>query len=120
MSAYGIRLHRMLSEAEDDGTAQSGYASGAVDTDNGTSLLPEFGTSDAEQQPHSQRLSWKEISLWMWPLFTERWRRLRTEVLALAPCPLHDRYTHEPLDRLPSPIPLLYGERCGNLLTRDH
>ena len=115
MSAYGIRLHRLLSEAEADGVMQSGTASRAIDADIGTGPMPEFGNSDAGEQPGSGLLSWKDISLWMWPLFTERWRRFRTEVLALAPCPLHDRHMHAPLDSLPPPVPLLYGERWGNI-----
>ena len=116
ISAYGIRLHRMLSEAEAGGIMQSAAAaSRPIDADIGTSPMPVFRNSDEEKQPDSQFLSWKEISLWMWPLFTERWRRFRTEVLALAPCPLHDRHTHDPLDRLPPPVPLLYGERWGNI-----
>ncbi|GAX75424.1 hypothetical protein CEUSTIGMA_g2868.t1 [Chlamydomonas eustigma] len=55
------------------------------------------------------QVSWKEVTLWMWPLFTERWAKFRTEILSLAPCPLYDRNSHLPLTDLPPAITLLYG-----------
>lgn len=45
----------------------------------------------------------------MWPLFTERWERLRSETRALSRL-LHCRRTHQPLQQLPLATPLLYGK----------
>ena len=113
MSAYGTRLYRMLTDAEDsskDAAAGSwGHAAGSGKEESSIASTDAGGRSDVgSQQP---LLSWKEVSLWMWPLFTQRWERFRTETLALAPCPLHDRLTHEPVAKLPSPVPLVYGEQ---------
>ncbi len=50
----------------------------------------------------SSVVSWGDVEHWMWPLFTERWHRWRTQ-LGLSSVPLLDS------SRLPKPTPVLYG-----------
>ena len=124
LAAYGTRLYGLLTEAETDGgrrrdvavTAPGGAGSSGVTEDEGASqplwLADTESNGGGSSGPLSRRfprLSWQEVVHWMWPLFTERWTRIRSELLALAPSPLHDRVTLRPHDRLPQAVPLLYG-----------
>ncbi|KAJ7968095.1 Sterol 3-beta-glucosyltransferase [Quillaja saponaria] len=56
------------------------------------------------------KVSWKDVTHWMWPLFTENWGLWRCDDLHLSPCPFTDPVTSLPTwhYRLPSPL-LLYG-----------
>ena len=125
LAAYGTRLYGRLTEAEADGgssgetavTAPGGAESSGVTEDEEASQplrIAEMegdggGGSSGPLSRRLPRLSWREVTHWMWPLFTERWTWLRSELLALAPSPLHDRVTQLPLDCLPQAVPLVYG-----------
>ncbi len=50
----------------------------------------------------AEQVGWAEVEHWMWPLFSEGWRRWRAETLGLPPVPLSGV-------PLPRPPPLLYG-----------
>ncbi|KAH7575685.1 hypothetical protein JRO89_XS02G0193200 [Xanthoceras sorbifolium] len=56
------------------------------------------------------KVCWKDVIHWMWPLFTENWGLWRSEELNLSPCPFTDPVTGLPTwhERASSPI-LLYG-----------
>ena len=121
LAVYGTRLYGLLTEAEADGgrrrdvavTAPGGAGSSGVTEDEASQPLrhaeTEGGGGGSGLLGRLPRLSWREVVHWMWPLFSERWTRIRSELLALAPSPLHDRVTLRPLDRLPQAVPLLYG-----------
>ncbi|XP_031505146.1 sterol 3-beta-glucosyltransferase UGT80A2 isoform X2 [Nymphaea colorata] len=56
------------------------------------------------------KVSWKDVTHWMWPLFTENWGSWRSQCLRLSACPLTDPVTGLPMlhDWPQSPL-LLYG-----------
>ncbi|CAN6455949.1 unnamed protein product [Victoria cruziana] len=62
------------------------------------------------QEAQPGKVSWKDVTHWMWPLFTENWVTWRRQCLKLSPCPLTDPVTGLPkLHDWPwSPL-LLYG-----------
>ncbi|XVE48689.1 hypothetical protein DITRI_Ditri01bG0022600 [Diplodiscus trichospermus] len=62
------------------------------------------------QEAPADKVSWKDVIHWMWPLFSENWQSWRSEDLNLSPYPFTDPVTCLPTwhDRLPSPL-LLYG-----------
>ncbi|XP_031505147.1 sterol 3-beta-glucosyltransferase isoform X3 [Nymphaea colorata] len=57
-----------------------------------------------------RQASWKDVTHWMWPLFTENWGSWRSQCLRLSACPLTDPVTGLPMlhDWPQSPL-LLYG-----------
>ncbi|PIA25440.1 hypothetical protein AQUCO_11400011v1 [Aquilegia coerulea] len=61
------------------------------------------------QRVPTHRVCWKDVTHWMWPLFTEDWGSWRSK-LHLSPCPFTDPITGLPTthDWAPSPL-LLYG-----------
>ncbi|XWS67593.1 hypothetical protein CRYUN_Cryun04dG0019100 [Craigia yunnanensis] len=62
------------------------------------------------QEAPTDKVCWKDVIHWMWPLFSENWESWRSEDLNLSPYPFTDPVTGLPSwhDRLPSPL-LLYG-----------
>ncbi|XP_041011635.1 sterol 3-beta-glucosyltransferase UGT80B1 isoform X1 [Juglans microcarpa x Juglans regia] len=62
------------------------------------------------QEAPINKVCWKDVIHWMWPLFTENWGSWRYDDLNLSPCPFTDPVTALPTwhDRPPSPL-LLYG-----------
>ncbi|XP_058191829.1 sterol 3-beta-glucosyltransferase UGT80A2 [Rhododendron vialii] len=62
------------------------------------------------QEAPINKVGWKDVTHWMWPLFTEDWGLWRSVQLKLSPYPFTDPVTGLPLwhDRSPSPL-LLYG-----------
>ncbi|KAK9286929.1 hypothetical protein L1049_015337 [Liquidambar formosana] len=62
------------------------------------------------QEAPVDKVSWKDVIHWMWPLFTEDWGSWRSGDLNLSPWPFTDPVTGLPMyhDRSPSPL-LLYG-----------
>ncbi|XP_062176449.1 sterol 3-beta-glucosyltransferase UGT80B1 isoform X5 [Alnus glutinosa] len=62
------------------------------------------------QEAPIDKVCWKDVIHWMWPLFTESWGSWRCDELNLSPCPFTDPVTGLPTwhDRPPSPL-LLYG-----------
>ncbi|EEF33770.1 conserved hypothetical protein [Ricinus communis] len=56
------------------------------------------------------KVCWKDVTHWMWPLFTENWGSWRNDDLNLSSCPLTDPVTGLPTwhDWPPAPL-LLYG-----------
>ncbi|KAL5789862.1 hypothetical protein ACOSQ2_004750 [Xanthoceras sorbifolium] len=62
------------------------------------------------QEAPINKVCWKDVIHWMWPLFTENWGLWRSEELNLSPCPFTDPVTGLPTwhERASSPI-LLYG-----------
>ncbi|XP_044489741.1 sterol 3-beta-glucosyltransferase UGT80B1 isoform X3 [Mangifera indica] len=62
------------------------------------------------QEAPVNKVCWKDVIHWMWPLFSENWGLWRSEELNLSPCPFTDPVTGLPTwyDRVPSPK-LLYG-----------
>ncbi|KAF5448592.1 hypothetical protein F2P56_029107 [Juglans regia] len=78
------------------------------------------------QEAPINKVCWKDVIHWMWPLFTENWGSWRYDDLNLSPCPFTDPVTALPTwhDRPPSPL-VLYGfskevvECPGNLQIKD-
>ncbi|XP_059648138.1 sterol 3-beta-glucosyltransferase UGT80B1 isoform X2 [Cornus florida] len=62
------------------------------------------------QQAPTNKVCWKDVMHWMWPLFTEDWGSWRSADLKLSPWPFTDPVTGIPMwhDRPSSPL-LLYG-----------
>ncbi|XP_039043351.1 sterol 3-beta-glucosyltransferase UGT80B1 isoform X1 [Hibiscus syriacus] len=62
------------------------------------------------QEAPADKVCWKDVIHWMWPLFSENWASWRSEDLNLSPYPFTDPVTDLPTwhDRPPSPL-LLYG-----------
>ncbi|XP_052192962.1 sterol 3-beta-glucosyltransferase UGT80B1 isoform X2 [Diospyros lotus] len=62
-----------------------------------------------EEAP-ANKVGWKDVIHWLWPLFTEDWALWRSVELKLSPWPFMDPVTGLPMwhDRSPSPL-LLYG-----------
>ncbi|XP_021286934.1 sterol 3-beta-glucosyltransferase UGT80B1 isoform X2 [Herrania umbratica] len=62
------------------------------------------------QEAPTDKVCWKDVIHWMWPLFSENWESWRSEDLNLSPYPFTDPVTGLPTwhDRPPSPL-LLYG-----------
>ncbi|KAL6328723.1 hypothetical protein AAG906_003409 [Vitis piasezkii] len=62
------------------------------------------------QEAPTDKVCWKDVTHWMWPLFTEDWGSWRSDDLNLSPWPFTDPVTGLPMwhDRYPSPV-LLYG-----------
>lgn len=62
------------------------------------------------QEAPSNKIGWKDVMHWMWPLFTEHWGSWRSNELNLSPWPFTDPVTGLPTwhDRYQSPL-LLYG-----------
>lgn len=62
------------------------------------------------QEAPVDKVGWKDVIHWMWPLFTESWGFWRSDELNLSPCPFTDPVTDLPTwhQRPPSPL-LLYG-----------
>ncbi|KAK2966631.1 hypothetical protein RJ640_002329, partial [Escallonia rubra] len=62
------------------------------------------------QEAPSDRVCWKDVIHWMWPLFTDDWASWRSDDLKLSPWPFTDPVTGLPMwhDRSQSPL-LLYG-----------
>ncbi|KAL4385583.1 hypothetical protein GQ457_15G017020 [Hibiscus cannabinus] len=62
------------------------------------------------QEAPADKVCWKDVIHWMWPLFSENWESWRSEDLNLSPYPFTDPVTGLPTwhDRPPSPL-LLYG-----------
>ncbi|KAI7742445.1 hypothetical protein M8C21_030214 [Ambrosia artemisiifolia] len=62
------------------------------------------------QAAPSDKILWKDVIHWMWPLFTEDWGTWRATELKLSPLPFTDPVTSHPLwhSRPSSPL-LLYG-----------
>ncbi|XP_027188917.1 sterol 3-beta-glucosyltransferase UGT80A2 isoform X2 [Cicer arietinum] len=58
----------------------------------------------------SGKVCWKDVTHWMWPLFTENWGSWRNDNLHLSPCPFTDPVTGIPTwyDRPQSPL-VMYG-----------
>ncbi|OWM84925.1 hypothetical protein CDL15_Pgr027712 [Punica granatum] len=58
----------------------------------------------------TDKVCWKDVMHWMWPLFTESWGSWRSEALSLSPIPFTDPVTGLPTwhERAPSPI-VMYG-----------
>ncbi|KAK4747596.1 hypothetical protein SAY87_014182 [Trapa incisa] len=56
------------------------------------------------------KICWKDIMHWMWPLFTENWGSWRSKALNLSPIPFTDPVTGLPTwhERAPSPT-VMYG-----------
>ncbi|KAI3770330.1 hypothetical protein L6452_01458 [Arctium lappa] len=65
---------------------------------------------DYLQAAPSEKICWKDVTHWMWPLFTEDWATWRATELKLSPLPFTDPVTRHPLwhNRSSSPL-LLYG-----------
>lgn len=65
---------------------------------------------DYLQAAPSEKICWKDVIHWMWPLFTEDWGTWRATELKLSPLPFTDPVTSYPLwhNRPSSPL-LLYG-----------
>ncbi|KAK6945589.1 hypothetical protein RJ641_013133, partial [Dillenia turbinata] len=65
---------------------------------------------DYLQDAPTDKVGWKDVMHWMWPLFTEDWGSWRSTDLNLSACPFTDPVTGLPVShhRLPSPL-LLYG-----------
>ncbi|KVI10997.1 UDP-glucuronosyl/UDP-glucosyltransferase [Cynara cardunculus var. scolymus] len=65
---------------------------------------------DYFQAAPSEKIGWKDVIHWMWPLFTEDWGTWRATELNLSPLPFTDPVTSHPLwhNRPSSPL-LLYG-----------
>ncbi|KAF2596677.1 hypothetical protein F2Q68_00012330, partial [Brassica cretica] len=56
------------------------------------------------------KVSWSEVTHWMWPLFTEEWGSWRSEELNLSCYPFADPVTDLPIWHIRPPSPLvLYG-----------
>ncbi|KAM3762496.1 hypothetical protein ACB098_01G350800 [Castanea mollissima] len=62
------------------------------------------------QEATTNKVCWKDVIHWMWPLFTDSWGSWRCDDLNLSPCPFTDPVTGLPTwhDRPSSPL-LLYG-----------
>ncbi|XP_038681893.1 UDP-sugar-dependent glycosyltransferase 52 isoform X2 [Tripterygium wilfordii] len=62
------------------------------------------------QEAPFNRVCWRDVIHWMWPLFTENWGTWRSDELKLSPCPFTDPVTGLPTwhHRASSPL-LLYG-----------
>ncbi|KAM7251669.1 hypothetical protein ACFE04_023552 [Oxalis oulophora] len=62
------------------------------------------------QEAPNDKVSWKDVIHWMWPLFTDNWGSWRSEDLSLSLCPFTDPVTGLPTwhDMPTSPL-LLYG-----------
>ncbi|KAK4846341.1 hypothetical protein QYF36_016114 [Acer negundo] len=62
------------------------------------------------QEAPINKVCWKDVNHWMWPLFTENWGLWRSEKLNISPCPFTDPVTGLPTwhERASSPK-LLYG-----------
>ncbi|KAJ0501256.1 putative sterol 3-beta-glucosyltransferase [Helianthus annuus] len=62
------------------------------------------------QAASSDKISWKDVIHWMWPLFTDDWGTWRATELKLSPLPFTDPVTSDPVwhSRPSSPL-LLYG-----------
>ncbi|KAL3350156.1 hypothetical protein AABB24_022925 [Solanum stoloniferum] len=62
------------------------------------------------QEAPTDKVGWKDVIHWMWPLFTEKWGSWRSLDLNLSSLPFTDPVTGLPTfhERLPSPL-LLYG-----------
>ncbi|XP_049410577.1 sterol 3-beta-glucosyltransferase UGT80B1 isoform X2 [Solanum stenotomum] len=62
------------------------------------------------QEAPTDKVGWKDVIHWMWPLFTEEWGSWRSLDLNLSSLPFTDPVTGLPTfhERLPSPL-LLYG-----------
>ncbi|KAG8646174.1 hypothetical protein MANES_10G131400v8 [Manihot esculenta] len=62
------------------------------------------------QEAPTNKVCWKDVIHWMWPLFTESWGSWRSDDLNLSPIPFTDPVTGLPSwhDWPPSPL-LLYG-----------
>nr|XP_043622909.1 sterol 3-beta-glucosyltransferase UGT80B1 [Erigeron canadensis] len=62
------------------------------------------------QTAPSEKIGWKDVAHWMWPLFTEDWGTWRATKVKLSPLPFTDPVTSHPVwySRPPSPL-LLYG-----------
>ncbi|EOX97367.1 UDP-Glycosyltransferase superfamily protein, putative [Theobroma cacao] len=62
------------------------------------------------QEAPTDKVCWKDVIHWMWPLFSENWESWRSEDLNLSPYPFADPVTGLPTwhDRPQSPL-LLYG-----------
>ncbi|GMY37507.1 sterol 3-beta-glucosyltransferase isoform X2 [Fagus crenata] len=62
------------------------------------------------QEAPTNKVCWKHVIHWMWPLFTDSWGSWRCNDLNLGPCPFTDPVIGLPTwhDRPPSPL-LMYG-----------
>ncbi|GMY06172.1 sterol 3-beta-glucosyltransferase UGT80B1 isoform X3 [Fagus crenata] len=58
------------------------------------------------QEAPTNKVCWKDVIHWMWPLFTDSWGSWRCDDLNLGPCPFTDPVTGLPTwhDRPPSPL----------------
>ncbi|XP_024525515.1 sterol 3-beta-glucosyltransferase UGT80A2 [Selaginella moellendorffii] len=61
------------------------------------------------QRASAEEVGWKDVTHWMWPLFTDRWTSWRVRKLRLSACPLTDPVTELPVHDWPRSVPLLYG-----------
>ncbi|XP_050272622.1 sterol 3-beta-glucosyltransferase UGT80B1 isoform X3 [Quercus robur] len=78
------------------------------------------------QEATTNKVCWKDVIHWMWPLFTDSWGSWRCDDLNLSPCPFTDPVTGLPTwHDMPSSPLLLYGfskevvECPGNLQRKD-
>ncbi|KAF2319738.1 hypothetical protein GH714_018443 [Hevea brasiliensis] len=61
------------------------------------------------QEAPTNKVCWKDVIHWMWPLFTENWGSWRSDDLNLSPIPFTDPVTGLPTWHDWPPFPLLYG-----------
>ncbi|XP_057825346.1 sterol 3-beta-glucosyltransferase UGT80A2 isoform X4 [Cryptomeria japonica] len=62
------------------------------------------------QEDSPNKVCWRDVMHWMWPLFTERWSSWREDCLHISPCPLTDPVTGLPISHhWPKSPLLLYG-----------
>ena len=80
------------------------YAPPASLADEFRSELPQL-YAELQRPPSASRVSWLDITHWMWPLWNDaRWGSWRESRLGLVSPPLATR-----VGRLPPPTPVLYG-----------
>ncbi|XP_020250119.1 sterol 3-beta-glucosyltransferase UGT80B1 isoform X2 [Asparagus officinalis] len=62
------------------------------------------------QEAPAEKVSWKDVQHWMWPLFSEDWGSWRSDCLNLSPLPFMDPVTNLPMWHMRAQSPLLlYG-----------
>ncbi|XP_020221678.1 sterol 3-beta-glucosyltransferase UGT80B1 isoform X3 [Cajanus cajan] len=70
----------------------------------------------------SGKVCWKDVTHWMWPLFTENWGSWRNDVLHLSTCPFTDPVTSIPTwhDRPQSPLVIEISVYAKDALCPSH